>query len=213
MLVKLIEAFYYEGFWQYELVYCFRLVMALVLGGVIGMERQWKKGRSISSAGLRTHILVTMGACIFTLVSISMPVVIETMGDGIVNNADPGRIAAQVVSGIGFIGAGAILQSKGKIHGLTTAASLWVVAAIGVAVGAGLYFSSVTATILTLVTLRWFSSLEIKANEMIAKRTPCYCEKECAELAAEIGAENVVYIEKRKEKPAEAHQQDDNIPG
>ncbi|MBR4943789.1 MAG: MgtC/SapB family protein [Peptococcaceae bacterium] len=213
MLVDLIEAFYYEDFWKYEMVYCFRLIMALVLGSWIGMERQWKKGKTASPAGLRTHILVTMGACIFTLVSISMPIVIETMGNGIVNNADPGRIAAQVVSGIGFIGAGAILQSKGKVHGLTTAASLWVAAAIGVAVGSGLYFSSVVATILTLVTLRWFSSLEIKANEMLAKRTPCYCEKECVELAAEIGAENVVYIEKHKEKPAETHQQDNNIPG
>ena len=137
-MMELINRFYPVDFWQYELVYIFRLVMALILGGMIGVERQWKKGSHLTPAGLRTHILVTVGACIFTLVSISMPMIIENMGGGIVNNADPGRIVAQVVSGIGFIGAGAILQSKGRIRGLPTAASLWVAAAIGHAVGSGL---------------------------------------------------------------------------
>ncbi len=171
MIVGLVNSVYPEPFWQYELVFIVRLILALFLGGMIGMERQWKKKGSIASAaGFRTHILVTVGACIFTLVSISMPLIIENMSGGIVNNADPGRIAAQVVSGIGFIGAGAILQSKGRIHGLTTAASLWVAAAIGVAVGAGLYMTSIVATVLTLVTLRWFSSLELKADQIIAKK-------------------------------------------
>ncbi len=199
-MMELIHRFYPVDFWQYELVYIFRLVMALILGGLIGMERQWKKGSHLTPAGFRTHILVTVGACIFTLASISMPMITENMGGGIVNNADPGRIAAQVVSGIGFIGAGAILQSKGRIRGLTTAASLWVAAAIGLSVGTGLYLTSIAATILTLITLRWFSSLEIKADKMIAKRTLCYSEKECEELAEEIGAENVLYIEKQQLK-------------
>jgi uncharacterized membrane protein YhiD involved in acid resistance len=169
MMMKIINGFYPAGFWQYELLFIFRLILALVLGGMIGVERQWKKGSHITPAGLRTHILVALGACIFTMVSITMPLIADVMGGGIVNNADPGRIAAQVVSGIGFIGAGAILQSKGRIRGLTTAASLWVSASIGVAVGVGLYLTAIAATFITLVTLRWFSSLEIKADKMMAK--------------------------------------------
>lgn len=203
-MMELINRFYPVDFWQYELVYIFRLVMALILGGMIGVERQWKKGSHLTPAGLRTHILVTVGACIFTLVSISMPMIIENMGGGIVNNADPGRIVAQVVSGIGFIGAGAILQSKGRIRGLTTAASLWVAAAIGLAVGSGLYLTSIAATFLTLITLRWFSNLEIKADKILAKRTLCYTEEECEAMAGEIGAENVMYIERRKKETEDA---------
>ncbi len=183
MIKDLVTGFYPDYFFQFELVFIIRLVLALFLGGLIGMERQWKKkGSMISPAGFRTHILVTVGACIFTLVSISMPMIIDIMGGGIVNNADPGRIAAQVVSGIGFIGAGAILQSKGRIHGLTSAASLWVAAAIGVAVGAGLYLTSVTATVLTLITLRWFSDLETKADQMLAKRALCESDADDLEL-------------------------------
>ena len=97
--------------WYLELIFITRLLLALLLGGLIGMERQRKKGKS-NSAGFRTHILVTVGSCLFMLVSISMPMVVDSMPNGIVNNADPGRIAAQVVSGIGFLGAGAILQGK-----------------------------------------------------------------------------------------------------
>ena len=200
MMMKIINSFYPAGFWQYELLFIFRLILALVLGGMIGVERQWKKGSHITPAGLRTHILVALGACIFTMVSIMMPLIADVMGGGIVNNADPGRIAAQVVSGIGFIGAGAILQSKGRIRGLTTAASLWVSAAIGVAVGVGLYLTAIAATFVTLITLRWFSSLEVKADKMMAKRTLCYSEKECEKLADEIGAENVLYIDKQQLK-------------
>ena len=114
-----------------------------------------------------------------------------------------------MVSGIGFIGAGANLQSKGRIRGLTTAASLWVAAAIGVSIGVGLYLTAVAATFVTLVTLRWFSDLEIKANKMIEKRTLCYSEKECEELADEIGAENVLYIEKQQMK--EYRFEDENL--
>lgn len=173
MVAEMIDHLYFNAFWQYELVFICRLLLAQFLGGLIGLERQWKRGKSISPAGFRTHILVTVGACVFTLVSISMPTVIAHMGYGIVNNADPGRIAAQVVSGIGFIGAGAILQSKGRVLGLTTAASLWVAAAIGIAVGAGLYLTSIAATILTLITLRLFSHLENKADEFLTKRICC----------------------------------------
>ena len=136
----------------------FRILLAMLLGGIIGAERE-RKNRS---AGFRTHILVTVGACMFMIVSISMPMMISTMPNGIVNNADPGRIAAQVVSGIGFLGAGAIMQDRGKVRGLTTAASLWVVAAIGLAIGAGMYFSAISTTFFLFLILSVFAKFEEK---------------------------------------------------
>ena len=93
-------SYFDSGMWQYELVFIGRLVLALLLGGVIGIERELKN----RSAGFRTHILVAVGSCLFMLVSLSMPRIIDSMmPHGIVNNADPGRIAAQVVSGISFL--------------------------------------------------------------------------------------------------------------
>ena len=163
-----MTAFLYDNyFWQYELIFIGRLMLAMVLGGIIGLERELKN----HSAGFRTHILVTVGSCIFMLVSVSMPVIITAMPNGTVNNVDPSRIAAQVVSGIGFLGAGAIIQAKGRrIHGLTTAASLWVVAAIGLAVGAGLYLTSIIATIMLLIILTSFSRLESKLAAMMQRQ-------------------------------------------
>ena len=163
-----MTAFLYDNyFWQYELIFIGRLMLAMVLGGIIGLERELKN----HSAGFRTHILVTVGSCIFMLVSVSMPVIITAMPNGTVNNVDPSRIAAQVVSGIGFLGAGAIIQAKGRrIHGLTTAASLWVVAAIGLAVGAGLYLTSIIATIMLLLILTSFSRLESKLAAMMQRQ-------------------------------------------
>ena len=163
-----MTAFLYDNyFWQYELIFIGRLMLAMVLGGIIGLERELKN----HSAGFRTHILVTVGSCIFMLVSVSMPVIITAMPNGTVNNVDPSRIAAQVVSGIGFLGAGAIIQAKGRrIHGLTTAASLWVVAAIGLAVGAGLYLTSIIATIMLLNILTSFSRLESKLAAMMQRQ-------------------------------------------
>lgn len=154
----MLFTFDYGEIFQYELVFVVRLLLAMLLGGIIGAERE-RKNRS---AGFRTHILVTVGSCMFMIVSISMPMMISTMPNGIVNNADPGRIAAQVVSGIGFLGAGAILQDKGKVRGLTTAASLWVVAAIGLAIGAGMYFTAVATTIFLFLVLSVFSKFEEK---------------------------------------------------
>jgi putative Mg2+ transporter-C (MgtC) family protein len=123
---------------QLELV--LRLGLSVALGAVIGLERE----RDRQAAGLRTHILVTLGATLFTIVSaygFSGP------------SADPTRIAAQIVTGIGFIGAGAILHHRGSVHGLTTAASLWAVAAIGMAAGAGLYPMAIASTGIVLVVL------------------------------------------------------------
>ena len=165
----MLFSFDYGEIFQYEVVFVFRILLAMLLGGIIGAERE-RKNRS---AGFRTHILVTVGACMFMIVSISMPMMISTMPNGIVNNADPGRIAAQVVSGIGFLGAGAIMQDKGKVRGLTTAASLWVVAAIGLAIGAGMYFTAVVTTIFLLLILSVFAKFE----EKTMRKTKAKAEK------------------------------------
>lgn len=119
-----------------------RLLIATILGGLIGIER----GRGDRPAGLRTHILVCTGSALIMLVSI--------YGIGALNKEwDAARIAAQVVSGIGFLGAGTILHEGLTVRGLTTAASLWMVAAIGLAVGCGMLTVSIIATVITLVTL------------------------------------------------------------
>ena len=121
-----------------------KLVLSLVLGAVIGIERR-RKGQI---AGLRTFALISMGATLAMLISIYIPQ--EYMG---LKNGDPGRIAAQVVSGVGFLGAGAIIQMKGSVRGLTTAAGIWMTACIGLAVGAGMYLISIIATLLIIFIL------------------------------------------------------------
>ena len=120
-----------------------RLVLAVVFGGAIGMERQ----RGHKPAGLRTHMLVSLGACLFTLLSFMAFVDLQDFF------MDPTRIAAGVVTGIGFLGAGAIIQSKKGVVGLTTAASVWVVAAIGMSVGYGLFILAGGTTIIALIVL------------------------------------------------------------
>ena len=129
----------------------FRLVLAAVLSGIIGFEREFH-GRA---AGFRTHILLCIGSTLVMLTSMHIFDVYYTKAA-----VDPGRIAAGVVTGIGFLGAGAIMHSKSSIKGLTTAASLWVVAGIGLGVGSGLYLGSIVTTILTLVALMIFSRVE-----------------------------------------------------
>ncbi len=150
--------------WQWEIEMLLRLVLAVILSGIIGMEREALN----KSAGFRTHILVGIGACLMMIISLSMPF-IRMPGNFAVMNCDPARIAAQVVSGIGFLGAGAIMSSGGKVRGLTTAASLWAVAGIGLCVGAGLYITSLGAAILTFATLSLFARVEdrIQKNRII----------------------------------------------
>lgn len=126
-----------------------KLALAAVLGGLIGLEREMHS----QPAGLRTHMVVAIGACLLMLVSIFMH-------DRWPDKADPGRIAAQVVTGIGFLGAGAILRFGMSVKGLTTAACLWTAAAIGLAVGAGYWTAGVTATGLTLVAIFVFDKIE-----------------------------------------------------
>jgi putative Mg2+ transporter-C (MgtC) family protein len=126
-----------------------RLAAAAALGGAIGLERELDE----KAAGLRTHMLVSLGAALFTMVG-AYGFHDFLVGGGSVVRADPGRIAAQVVTGIGFLGAGVIFRQGFTIRGLTTAASLWVVAAVGMAAGAGFWAGAVIATGVGIVSLR-----------------------------------------------------------
>lgn len=128
-----------------------RLLISFFLGAIIGVERQFRR----REAGMRTFTLICLGSTAAMLVSIWIP---QTYPHFL--NGDPGRIAAQVLSGIGFLGAGAIIQSHGSVHGLTTAACIWVIAVIGLAIGAGMYTVAVGATVLTLCVLVSLEHLE-----------------------------------------------------
>lgn len=133
------------------------LICAALFAGLIGYERE-----SIGhAAGLRTHILVSVGACLIMIVSISGP----GFGDA---TRDPARIAAQVVSGIGFLGAGTIIQNGTNVKGLTTAATIWLCGGIGLACGAGYFSGAIIATIVSLVSLILLIKVEVK----ISKQSP-----------------------------------------
>ena len=116
-----------------------RLALAAALGMVIGIERTYRA----KTAGIRTHFLVALGSALFMIVS----------RYGFDGAGDPGRVAAQIVSGIGFLGAGTIIMQKHVVHGLTTAAGMWVAAGIGMASAAGLYSVAVISTVLALIGL------------------------------------------------------------
>jgi putative Mg2+ transporter-C (MgtC) family protein len=130
-----------------------RLLVAAALGSLIGADRE----RLVWAAGLRTHMLVCVGACLFMIVSAFAFSDILKVQNVVL---DPSRVAAQVVSGIGFLGAGSILLRGEVVRGLTTAASLWSVAAIGLAVGGGLYIEAVAATLIILIILVAIKPLE-----------------------------------------------------
>lgn len=148
-----------------ELEMVLRLVLAAGLGAVIGVEREWRD----RTAGLRTHMLVCLGSAVFTIMSAygfqawyeSVP---PDQRSTIVS--DPTRIAAQIVTGIGFLGAGAIFRSDDGVKGLTTAASLWMMAATGLAVGAGYYELAVAATVLMLLVLVALRQVSGRIKEM-----------------------------------------------
>jgi putative Mg2+ transporter-C (MgtC) family protein len=118
-----------------------RLLTACLLGGVIGFEREWRH----KASGLRTNILLCLGCAFFTLLSANLA------GDG---NPNKGQVAANIVQGVGFLGAGLILHTRSRVLGLTSAATIFVVAAIGMACGAGLYLEAVLATVIVLVALK-----------------------------------------------------------
>lgn len=130
-----------------------RLVLSVVLGGVIGLERQLHR----RTAGLRTHILVSLGSCLIMLTSLYVFDIYNSRA-----SLDPARIAAGVITGIGFLGAGAIIREREGVKGLTTAASLWVVAGIGLAVGCGFRNAAIYTTVLAFVALYLLRRVETK---------------------------------------------------
>lgn len=133
-----------------------RLVLASLLGALIGLEREIH-GRT---AGFRTHLLVSLGSALFVAVSISFYRTFGNFGGTVPVGVDPGRVAAQVVVGIGFLGAGAIIREKASVRGLTTAACLWIASAIGVACGSGLFFLSILVTMIALISLIALKKIE-----------------------------------------------------
>jgi putative Mg2+ transporter-C (MgtC) family protein len=128
-----------------------RLLVACMLGGLIGLEREFSR----KAAGVRTNLLICMGSAFFTLLSAVLA------GDGSPNR---GQVASNIVQGIGFLGAGLILHNRNRISGLTSAASIWVVASIGMACGAGLYGAAVVASIIVIVALEVVGFLERRGN-------------------------------------------------
>ena len=130
-----------------------QVVLATVLGGAIGMEREL----SGKPAGLRTNILICVGATLFTVLSLKLAAI----------RGDPARVAAQILPGVGFIGAGTILHARGSVTGLTSAATIWVVAAIGMALGAGAYTEAVGTTLLVMLILAGLGYLE----DFVARRS------------------------------------------
>jgi len=136
----------FEEFSNFDFEVIFRLGLAVALGALIGFERELKH----RPAGLRTHMLVSLGATVFTIISLSFDV-------------EPSRIAAGIVTGIGFLGAGNIIAQKGHIRGITSAAILWVVAGIGLSVGVGQYIIAIITALLVFAILQ-LGKIEKKPN-------------------------------------------------
>lgn len=136
---------------MFELIFIPRLILAIMLGGILG----WQRERLGRDAGPRTYALVCVGSALFTILSIYG-----------FSNGDTARIAAQIVTGIGFLGAGIIMKKEDHIKGLTTAAGLWVSAAIGMGVGAGYFLLSTIATILVLLVLALDDNKIVKRKEL-----------------------------------------------
>jgi putative Mg2+ transporter-C (MgtC) family protein len=152
-----------------------RLAVAALLGGAIGVERELRD----REAGIRTHLLVSLGSALFTIVSAYGFHEFLASGQSVVR-ADPTRIAAQIVTGIGFLGAGAIIREGLSVRGLTTAATLWVVAAIGMACGAGWYGPALITTFFTILALgplriaayNWMTRFKPEENRLIVELKP-----------------------------------------
>lgn len=145
-----------SGFTEIDII--IRIILSCILGGLIGLERESLN----KSAGFRTHILVCVGSALIMIVSQEIYFMYQGK-----TALDPGRIAAQVVSGIGFLGAGTIMREGATVKGLTTAASLWVVAGVGLAVGSGLYFSALVTTGVVFIALIYLGKVERLMTGMI----------------------------------------------
>ena len=142
-----------------ELEILLKICLAALLGGIIGFEREV----SHKEAGLRTNILIAVGSTLITILSIRF-------AEGVAS-ADPARLAAQIFTGVGFLGAGAIIQARFAIHGLTTAATIWAVAAIGCAVGIGYTITAFLVTILVVVILTFFKQISRAVEKQIKTHT------------------------------------------
>jgi putative Mg2+ transporter-C (MgtC) family protein len=157
---------------NYELSILGRLLLASLLGGLIGLERE-VHGRP---AGFRTHLLVTLGSCLMMIVSEYFFIKFgDLRADGVVR-LDPGRVAAQIVTGIGFLGAGAIIKEGHAVRGLTTAACLWVVAGIGMAVGVGLYSAALIVTAVALGNLLFLKRVELMLKKDRYRTLIVHCD-------------------------------------
>lgn len=141
------------GWWGKLLLAAIQLICSALFAGLIGYEREVNG----HAAGLRTHILVSGGACLIMIISISAP----GFGDGA---RDPARLAAQVVSGIGFLGAGTIIQNGIDVKGLTTAATIWLCGGIGLACGSGYFSVAIIATVVSFITLTLLTKIEVRVN-------------------------------------------------
>ncbi|MFC1725496.1 MgtC/SapB family protein [candidate division KSB1 bacterium] len=137
-------------FTEIHLEILIKVILAIILGGIIGLEREIKS----KAAGLRTNILICLGSTVMMIVSIK---VAEASSSP---NADPARIAAQVVTGIGFLGAGTIIQSRGLVKGLTSAAVIWVIAGIGLVIGSGYYIFAAGVTLIAVIVLFLLGKIE-----------------------------------------------------
>ncbi len=131
-----------------ELQLCISILISAMLGFIIGLERK-RRGKE---AGIRTHTILCLGSCMFTVISLNLSATLDF---------DPARIAAQIISGIGFLGAGMIIFKRNEIHGLTTAAGIWATAGVGMACGAGLYVIAIVATILIMIA-QWLLHTDLK---------------------------------------------------
>ena len=145
-----------------ELEIMLRLVLAVVLGGVIGFNRS----RHNKPAGLRTMALISLGSAAFSIIGIEAVIQLSALQSGAQSltsgvsssiNLDSSRIIAGIVGGVGFLGAGSIIQSRGRVQGMTSAASIWVTATIGVSAGLGLYLLATTITFIAFLVLIWYS--------------------------------------------------------
>ncbi len=156
----------------------FRLAASIVLGGAIGIEREIHG----KEAGLRTHMLVALGSSLFTVLSYSLVLLFGSEA-----RSDMTRIAAQIIPGVGFLGAGTIMRARGTVHGLTTAASVWLVAAIGMAAGGGFYRGAILATLLGHLVLVGINHVE---QTMIRRRAASYAVR-----ARFAGEEDVLWVD------------------
>ena len=146
------EWYYFQEYFIENLYLIVRLFLAMFLGGIIGLER----GRLNRPAGIRTHMIVCMASALIMMLGIYMQTVDP--------NLDVTRLGAQVVSGVGFLGAGAILKDGFSVRGLTTAATLWVVACVGLAVGGGFYIAAILTTFLVYVSLKIWGTSSVKTS-------------------------------------------------